>query len=210
MGSGFTGEETDRTEVRDLRRHEVAQAVAVIARGMRDNPLHVAAYGPDPERREQFHGRVVEEMLGVSTTMQFICAARNGTVVGVTVVAPAGTCQLAAQQRMSLLPRLAALGPASAARVLKWTGSWADADPAEPHIHLGPLAVDTTLQGQGIGSLIMDEHCRRLDAADEVGYLETDKPGNVGFYQRFGYTVTAEARVIGIPNWFMRRPASNG
>jgi hypothetical protein len=35
------------------------------------------------------------------------------------------------------------------------------------------------LQRQGIGSLIMQEHCRRLDAASEVGYLETDKPENV-------------------------------
>jgi hypothetical protein len=35
-------------EVRDLRSHEVSAAVGMLARGMRDNPLHVAAYGDDP------------------------------------------------------------------------------------------------------------------------------------------------------------------
>lgn len=54
----------------------------------------------------------------------------------------------------------------------------------EAHVHLGPLAVDAHLQGQGIGSLIVQEHCRRLDSAREVGYLETDKRENVGFYER--------------------------
>jgi ribosomal protein S18 acetylase RimI-like enzyme len=39
----------------------------------------------------------------------------------------------------------------------------------EPHVHLGPLAVDAHLQGQGIGSLIMREHCRRLDDDRDVG-----------------------------------------
>jgi hypothetical protein len=63
-----------------------------------------------------------------------------------------------------------------------------------------------TIQRQGIGSLIMQEHCRRLDAASEVGYLETDKPENVRFYERLGFEVTGDEPVIGVPNWFMRRP----
>jgi predicted N-acetyltransferase YhbS len=83
--------------------------------------------------------------------------------------------------------------------------TWAGHDPDEQHVHLGPLAVDAHLQGRGIGSQIMREHCRRLDAAQHVGYLETDKPENVRFYERFGYEVTGTAPVIGVPNWFMRR-----
>jgi predicted N-acetyltransferase YhbS len=74
-----------------------------------------------------------------------------------------------------------------------------------PHSHLGPLAVDTHLQGQGIGSRIMEEYCRRLDATGVLGYLETDKPENVPFYERFGYATVEHADVLGVPNWFMRR-----
>ena len=75
-------------------------------------------------------------------------------------------------------------------------------------MHLGPLAVDAGLQGQGIGSILLAEHCRRLDAAGEVGYLETDREQNVAFYARQGFETVDEAQVLGVPNWFMRRPPS--
>ncbi len=50
---------------------------------------------------------------------------------------------------------------------------------------------------------------RRLSASHrrgDVGYLETDKPENVRFYERFGFRVVAEAPVIGVTSWYMRRP----
>jgi len=192
-------------EVRDLQPGEVADAVGVLARGMRDNPLHMAAYGDDPERRWRCHARLMRGLFVAFPAQQPICAIRDGTLVGVTGVAPVGTCQPTATQRLRLLPSLVALGPRTAARVGRWLSGWAKNDPDEAHVHLGPLAVDAHLQGQGIGSLIMHEHCRRLDAAGDVGYLETDKPENVAFYERFGFEVIGEEPVIGVANWFMRR-----
>jgi ribosomal protein S18 acetylase RimI-like enzyme len=127
----------------------------------------------------------------------------------VTGVAPAGTCQPTGTQRLRLAPNLLALGPRTAVRVGTWISTWAKRDPDEPHVHLGPLAVEPHLHGQGIGSLIMQEHCRRLDAAHAVGYLETDKAENVRFYERFGFEVIGEQPVIGVSNWFMRRPPSD-
>jgi ribosomal protein S18 acetylase RimI-like enzyme len=192
-------------EVRDLRPEEVPEAVGVLARGMRDNPVHVAAYGDDPEHRLRCHARLMRGVFRVFSAQQPICAIRDGTLVGVTGVAPAGTCQPSATQRLRLLPGVVASGPRTAARVSSWISSWAKRDPDEAHVHLGPLAVDAHLQGQGIGSLIMQEHCRRLDGARDVGYLETDKPENVRFYKRFGFEVLGKEPVIGVPNWFMRR-----
>lgn len=194
-------------EVRDLRREEVPEAVDVLARGMRDNPLHVAAYGDDPERRYRRHARMMRALFRAVPAQQPICAVRDGTLLGVTGVAPVGTCQPTAVQRLRLLPSLLPLGPRTLARVGRWLSVWTKRDPDEPHVHLGPVAVDAHLQGQGIGSLMMQEHCRRLDAAGDVGYLETDREENVGFYERFGFEVTGEERVLGVPNWFMRRPA---
>jgi GNAT superfamily N-acetyltransferase len=192
-------------DVRDLRPGEVAEAVGVLARGMRDNPLHVAAYGEDPERRERCAARVMGGLFGAFAAQQPICAVRDGTLVAVTGVAPVGTCQPTGRQRLRLMPGMLAIGPRRAARAGRWFASWARRDLSEPHVHLGPLAVDAHLQGRGIGSLLMAEHCRRLDASGEVGYLETDKPENVGFYERFGFAVIGEEPVLGVPNWFMRR-----
>jgi GNAT superfamily N-acetyltransferase len=194
-------------EVCDLRPEEVDEAAGVLGRGMGDNPLNVAAFGDDPERRVRLHARGMRVMFRAVSAQQPICAIRDGTLVGVTGVAPVGTCKPSATERLRLLPSFVALGPRTAAQVVRWMSVWGRRDPEEPHVHLGPFAVDAHLQGQGIGSLIMQEHCRRLDAAREVGYLETDKPENVRFYERFGYEVIGEQPVIGVPNWFMRRPA---
>ena len=173
---------------------------------MRDNPLHVAAFGDDPERRVRLHTRGMRAMFRAFAAQQPLCAIRDGTLVAVTGVAPVGTCRPSATERLRLLPSVVVLGPRRAALVGRWMSAWASRDPDEPHVHLGPFAVDAHLQRQGIGSLIMQEHCRRLDAASEVGYLETDKPENVRFYERFGYEVIGEEAVIGVANWFMRRP----
>lgn len=46
---------SDSIVIRPFARADAPAAVGVLARGMRDNPLHVAAYGDDPARRERVH-----------------------------------------------------------------------------------------------------------------------------------------------------------
>jgi hypothetical protein len=46
-----------------------------------------------------------------------------------------------------------------------------------------------------------------MDAAGEDAYLETDKPINVRFYERFGFEVVGEQEVFGVTNWFILRRA---
>ena len=65
--------------------------------------------------------------------------------------------------------------------------------------------MDPELQGRRIGSEMMANCCSRLDSAHAAAYLETDKADNVRFYQKFGFTTIAEAKVLGVPNWFMLR-----
>ena len=195
-------------DLRDLDRSDHPSAIGVLARGMRDNPLHVAAFGADPERRQRSVERMFTTLFRVSTTLTEIGAFDGDTLVGLTGVAPAGRCQPTAAQRLRYLPGMLGLGPRAAGRLASWLKTWATHDPDEPHSHLGPLAVDRALQGRGIGTRILAEYTRRLDAEREVGYLETDKPENVRLYERHGFVVTGEAEVIGVPNWFMRRERS--
>ncbi|HEV2785604.1 MAG TPA: GNAT family N-acetyltransferase, partial [Solirubrobacteraceae bacterium] len=90
-------------------------------------------------------------------------------------------------------------------RTARWMREWARHDPNDAHSHLGPLAVDAGLQGQGIGSVLLAEYCRRVDSAGQVAYLETDKLANVHFYARAGFEVVHESEVLGVRNWYMRR-----
>ncbi len=83
--------------------------------------------------------------------------------------------------------------------------AWAKLDPKQPHWHFGPFAVLPERQGQGIGSQLLTYFCEHVDRLGAAAYLETDKPENVRLYQRFGFEVTSEKPVLGVPNWFMWR-----
>lgn len=201
----MAGSDTERVTVAELTPGDFAEAVAVLARGMRDNPMHVAAFGPDPERRERRLERLFGALFETISAQRPLCARRDASIVAVTGVAPPGACRPSPRQGLAMLPALVGGGPRSAVRAARWLRAWASRDPEEPHAHVGPLAVDRGLQGGGIGSVLLADLCRRLDGAGEVGYLETDKEENVRFYSRQNFGVVAEAEVLGVPNWFMRR-----
>jgi ribosomal protein S18 acetylase RimI-like enzyme len=194
-------------EVVDLGPADIPEGVGVCARGMRDNPLHVAAFGPDPERRVRATTRLFTALFEIFEGQEPFGLRRDGVLVAATGVGPPGSCpnRPTVGQRLRLTPTVLSLGPRTATRMGSWMKAWADHDPDDPHSHLGPLAVDAHLQGQGIGTVLLTEYCRRLDAAGQTGYLETDKAENVRFYQRGGFEVVGEAEVIGVRNWFMRR-----
>ncbi|MGO8863540.1 MAG: GNAT family N-acetyltransferase [Acidimicrobiales bacterium] len=135
-----------------------------------------------------------------------LVALEGGTMVGVTGVAPPGTCQPSVVQLLNYVPALFPIGLRSLARTARLNSSWGALDPKEPHSHLGPLAVDADLRGRGIGSQILDHYCLQLDDAKLMGYLETDSEAKVRLYKRFGFEVVQEQQVIGVPNWFMVRP----
>jgi ribosomal protein S18 acetylase RimI-like enzyme len=127
--------------------------------------------------------------------------------VGVAGLAENGACRPDAMQKLRLAPGLVSLGPRTAVRSTRWMAAWIKRDPEEHHSHFGPFAVDSHLQGQGIGTVLLEEYCARLDARGELAYLETDKAENVRLYERHGFGVVDEADVLGVRNWFMRRPA---
>jgi GNAT superfamily N-acetyltransferase len=177
---------------------------------MRDNPLHIAAFGDDRERRRRQLERFFRAFFRVMTSQTPLGAHAGGELVGVTGIAPPGTCRPGFIDELRMLPTLVAMGPRTSARLMRWVGTWAGHDPNEPHSHLGPLAVDAHLQGRGIGTRILVEYRDRLDRAGEVAYLETDKPENVRLYERHGFRVIGEEPVIGVTNWFMRRERGAG
>jgi GNAT superfamily N-acetyltransferase len=201
---------TGRIVVAELPSCAYGEAIGVIARGMRDNPLHVAAFGPDPDRRERCHARLVRSLFTDGTRNRPIGAWRDCRLVGVAGLLVDGGCCPGAGESLRTLPTLAAMGPRTAARVSAWMRVRREHEPSEPHGHLGPVAVDRHLQGHGIGTLLLAEHCRRLDEDGLLGWLETDKPENVPYYERGGYRVVADADTIGVTTWFMRREPGAG
>ena len=196
---------TGQLEVRDLQPADHEAAVGVLARGMRDNPMHVAGYGPDPERREELHARMMRALFRYARENEPIGAYRDGTLVAVAGALSGADTHPGVAQQLRFLPTILGTGPRTSVRIARWLAAWKKQIPAEEHVHLGPVAVDRHLQGRGIGSVLLREHARRLDATRTLGFLETDKPENVRFYERVGYAVVEEEDVLGVRCWFMQR-----
>lgn len=194
-------------EVRDLAATDREAAVGVLARGMDDNPLHVAAYRGDADSRRRVHAALMRALFSASAQLHLVGAWHDGRLVGVAGSTPAGACRAGTRARARLLGTVLRAAPGAAARVVRWNAAWQRIDPDEPHVHLGPVAVDAGLRGRGIGGALLREHARRLDAIGAVGYLETDRPEAVPFYGRHGYAVVRSEDVLGVPCWFLRRPA---
>lgn len=87
-------------------------------------------------------------------------------------------------------------------------GQMGAAHPTYPHWYLPWLAVDTALQGRGLGSQLMTPCLQIVDATHLPAYLETPNPRTIPFYQRHGFEVTGEAQAGTCPPMtFMLRAA---
>jgi RimJ/RimL family protein N-acetyltransferase len=198
--------------IRELKYPELKDGAELLGRGMRDNPNNIRAFGPNPEHRKRALARMFRPILQRAHIKGNVFGAfRNGEMIGLYSMTQPGECQLKVREKLGMVPTIF-LGNSLAVplRVLKWIVEWSRHDPTELHWHFGPFAVDPQAQGRGIGSVMLGTFCTRMDRQNALAFLETDKPENVRFYERFGFVTTSEALVLGTPNWFMLRQPRSG
>ena len=181
---------------------ERAGLALLAARAMRDNPLHVAALGPDTGRRVEVVRRVFTVLLDAR---EILTARVEGRVVGLAAYLSPPHTTPRPGELLRLVPALARAG-ARAPRLARWFAAWTRRDPAAPHSHLGPVAVADAAQGQGVGSALLRRYVEMLDERGESGYLETDRSAAARLYRRFGFEVVGEHEVLRVRTCFMTRP----
>ena len=177
--------------------------VSMLADAFVTNPLHVSAFGPAEIEQNRLFFRIgLQNMF----TGHAYVALVDRQVRGYMHFNAPPYCLPPPEQ----IPAAAAtiLKPLGAAipRVVVWFSTWCRLDPKEPHAHLGPIGVSPEAQGQGVGSALMSRYLEHLRHEGIAGYLETDRPENVKFYEKFGFAVKHEQEVIGAPTWYMWRP----
>jgi GNAT superfamily N-acetyltransferase len=83
-----------------------------------------------------------------------------------------------------------------------------EAHPKYPLWYLPWFGVVAGSQGMGLGSQLMNECLKVVDASHLPAYLESPNPRNVSFYERHGFLVTGVAEVGACPPvTFMQRAA---
>lgn len=177
-------------------------AVELLARAFVTNPLHVAAFGAGNLARNEAFFRAGLTVMKGDTYL----ACDGPRPLGFAHWVRSPDCQVSPAEKLRIVPALVRdLGLCAALRVIRWLSAWSTLDPPERHVHLGPIGIDPSAQGRHIGTQLMQMFCDELEQRSLPGYLETDRPENVRFYERFGFRVIAEQAVIGVPNFFMLR-----
>jgi len=193
----------EQISIGPLQAADLPQAAVVVARAFSTNPLTIAVYREqrDKERHmEATFRHLLEYMPG-----QVFIAKKDELVVGMMRFIEWPHCQTSLTRTLRSLPIMLIRLRGMAIRRLKVQYIWSRHHPREPHWHLGPVAVVPEMQGQGIGSLLLEHFCRYVDQVGGEAYLETDRLENVRLYERFGFSVTEEALLLGARNWFMWR-----
>lgn len=132
----------------------------------------------------------------------------DGIVVAVSMWDPPGGPQLDAAHQQALW-RAAAdqFGSAIEARLDAYDAAVHDLAPEGDHYYLGVIASAPDARGRGHGSAVLRPGLEAADASGLPTYLETGTEGNVGFYTRFGFSVSHELDLDdGTTIWCLTRP----
>lgn len=208
-------------EVRLLDDGERAAASGVAARALRDDPMFVYLHGDDPVVRMgatytsfrepappsgSWRDRLMGRPSPTFPRPTVWGAVVQGHVVASAAAAAPGACFVdRLPPAIGVMPTAPEGGPGSPDRQARVLATlWAH-HCEDRHWHVGPVGVEPGLQGRGLGSAVMRELCDAMDEAGEIAFLETETAENVVFYRRLGFEVTSEARLPGLPLWFMRR-----
>lgn len=121
----------------------LAETSRMLARAFVDNPLHVAAFGAGRlAENEAFFRAGLTAMKG---SKHVVREADRTTGFAHWVQSPG--CQFSPSEKVRMLPAMVAgLGVAETWRVTWWLSEWSRHDPAEPHLHFGPIGVDPCAQ----------------------------------------------------------------
>jgi ribosomal protein S18 acetylase RimI-like enzyme len=179
----------------------LAEASDMLARAFMTNPLHVAVFGRDAlDKNREFFRVGLSVMKGPK-----LVAMEQARIVGLIHWVASPRCQLSAIEKLRMMPTMiSGFGFGSAMGVGAWLSAWTRHDPAEPHVHLGPIGVAPDVRGQRLGQKLMERYCEELARSRKIGYLETDRQENVQFYRRFGFDVVEQTTIRGVTNYFMK------
>jgi ribosomal protein S18 acetylase RimI-like enzyme len=89
------------------------------------------------------------------------------------------------------------IGFANLHKVLKRESVLKSTHPKRPFIHLWYIGVDPACQGQGIGSMLLEQILTEFKG--RTIHLETSNAKNIPFYERQGFMLTVRLDELGYP-----------
>ncbi|WP_236950046.1 GNAT family N-acetyltransferase [Mycobacterium sp. MS1601] len=192
--------------VRPARRSDVRALARTLGRAFFDDPVMTWML-PDPGKRTSG----LERMFATMTRHHFLSGA-GAEVAGDDVAAaalwdPPNRWQQSRLEGLLMMPGFIRAFGSRVSVGQEVADLMKEHHPEEPHWYLAVIGSDPAHRGAGFGHALMTSRLDRVDAEHAPAYLESTKPDNVPYYQRFGFEVTREIALPrgGPPLWAMWR-----
>jgi GNAT superfamily N-acetyltransferase len=201
---------TEPREVVPTTRQSCRQAAQVLGRAFADEPVSVEVLKNfSRERRIQALTNDFADEIYITLSKGYpLQINEDGKVIAAAVVYPPGVYPLSGFKQWELLIKsYVRNGFYDIRGWMKWLNEVEKVHPTLPHYYLAYVGVEPEHQGNGLGSCILRHLVNKADAEGAGCYLENASPRNVPIYEHFGFQVVSHKEIIGIPTWFMWRPA---
>ncbi|MEU6586079.1 GNAT family N-acetyltransferase [Nocardia sp. NPDC046763] len=129
------------------------------------------------------------------------------SIVGAALWAPPGHWHVSDSAMLRQLPALTVAFRHRLFIAAAMADKMMTAHPCEPHWYLAVIGTLPGVRSQGYGRALLNSRLDRCDAEGLPAYLESSRPDNVPYYERFGFdaTGTLDATRGGPPLWPMWR-----
>jgi GNAT superfamily N-acetyltransferase len=192
--------------VRKATAADVAAVSGALARAFYDDPVMSWFFRDDARRMRRLERGFALFMRDIY--LQYDDCYTTAERAGGALWAPPGKWHLGPLGQLRLLPKMALVAGRDLPRLLRGLAFIEGKHPHEPHYYLGPLGVEPSRQGMGIGGALMRPVLDRCDRERIPAYLEASTPRNRALYLRNGFEVVEELHFPGggPPTWLMWRP----
>lgn len=202
-------------EVRPIQARELTHGGSVLASAFQQDPLFQFVV-PHEAQRQRWLPVFEREVLRRSQPWGHNVAVvdAEGRMLGAMAVTPPGRYPTAWWREWRLLaisvllptpwcPSLIDVWP-----LRRYAETFHEMHYAGPHWYLDVIGVHAAHQRRGVGRLLLERVIDWSEASGDPVWLETQTAENVGYYESFGFEVTAQHHPVpaGPPTWGMLRP----
>lgn len=184
--------------VRPATRGDVRGLAAVMARAFDDDPLMMWIFPDGGMRRRRLpvlFGVLLRNYYLASGATELVAAGPQ--ILGGAIWAPPGQWPLPVWRQLAAVPGMVRALGGRLAVAAEASSAISRHHPSGPHWYLSGIGTEPARQRTGVGGLLLSSRLDRCDSAGIPAYLESSKRSNVGYYQKFGFTVSGEIQVPG-------------
>jgi GNAT superfamily N-acetyltransferase len=150
-----------------------------------DDPLWGHWSFPDPGARRDRLAELMRFWAAVALRHPWLRMTDRAEAVAVWI--PPGEPELNADEQRRFEALVTELFGARAGELDELFAGFDEHHPAEPHFYLSLWATHRDHAGRGIGTALLRDNLRRIDAERSPAYLESTNPANLARYEALGF-----------------------